>query len=56
MQDLTVSEVEQVGGGLICSWTSMMIDLQGALNQVGATFDAGVSAVVDVACRITGDC
>lgn len=55
MQELTFDEIGQVSGGL-GTMTDFMIDLQGALGQVGATFDALVSAVVDVACSISGSC
>lgn len=58
MQELTFGEVEQVSGGLVIigPMGAFMRDLADALGMVGAVFDAGIGAVVDVACRITGDC
>lgn len=55
MQEMTVSEVEQVGGGLV-SLTGWILDFRGFVEQIPATYDAMITSTTDVMCRFTGDC
>lgn len=55
MQELTLDEVQQVGGGMI-SLTSWIRDFRTFVLEIPATYDAMINSAADVMCRGTGNC